>query len=285
MADGDMLSYLGMQIGIQSDGSIMVNQPGYARQLCDMFLSGKHKDVKTPMMLSEIKQDDDDQPMDITEYLKAVGGLNYLAINTRPDLLYALSQVASKCSSPTMKDWRRVIRVLNYVSTTIDLGLRFVPGKIFIHGYVDSSYNQYANGKGSFGYSFFLGKNDAAFYSVSKRMKVQPLSSTEAEYVAFCEACRDADYITRLMEDIGFKCKRAVLLYEDNKSCIDMLKGKSRHTASKHINPKFHYGRDQIQKGIVEVRYIETKRQIADLFTKALGYTKFVPLQKRLLNF
>jgi hypothetical protein len=211
------------------------------------------------MMLSEIKQDDDDQPMDVTEYLKAVGGLNYLAINTRPDLLYTLSQLASKCSSPTMGDWRRVIRVLNYVNVTTDLGLRFVPGKIFVHGYVDSSYNQYENGKGSFGYSFFLGKDDAAFYSVSKRMKVQPLSSTEAEYVAFCEACRDADYITRLMEDIGFKCSRAVLLYEDNKSCIDMLKGKSRHTASKHINSKFHYGRDQIRKGLVEVRYVETK--------------------------
>jgi ribonuclease HI len=176
-----------------------------------------------------------------------------------------------------MEDWRRVIRVLTYVHATIDIGLRFVPGKIFVHGYVDSSYNQYENGKGSFGYGFFLGKGDAAFYSVSKRMKVQPLSSTEAEYVAFCEACRDADYITRLMKDIGFKCKRAIVLYEDNESCIDML-------TSKHINPKFHYGRDQIQKRLVEVRYVETNQQIADLFTKALGYTKFAPLQRKLLN-
>jgi hypothetical protein len=63
-----------------------------------------------------------------------------------------------------------------------------------------------------------------------------------------------------------------------------MLAGKSRHTASKHINPKFHYGRDQIGKGAVEVRYVSTINQIADLFTKALGSTLFAPLQRRLLN-
>ena len=129
-----------------------------------------------------------------------------------------------------------------------------------------------------------LEKGDAAFHSVSKRMKVQPLSSTEAEYVAFCEAFRDADYIRRLLKDIGFPVEGSIVLYEDNKSCIDMLHGKSRHTASKHINPKFHYGRDQISKGLVEVRYVATLHQVADLFTKALGTKIFAPLQKKRLN-
>jgi hypothetical protein len=74
------------------------------------------------------------------------------------------------------------------------------------------------------------------------------------------------------------------MLYEDNQWCIDMLAGKSRHTASKHINPKFHYGRDQIDKGVVAVRYVSTVNQVADLFTKALGSKLFTPLQRRLLN-
>ena len=282
MADGDLLSYLGMQVQVQSDECILVNQPGYAAQLCDMFLPDKRIDVSTPMIASETPQEGDDDPMDITEYLKAVGGLNYLAINTRPDLLYSLSQIASKCAAPTKKDWRRVMRVIMYVHSTRDLGLRFNPGRIYVHGYVDASYNQYDDGKGSYGYCFMLGKCDAAFYSVSKRMKVQPLSSTEAEYVAFCEASRDADYLRRLLKDIGFPVEGPIVLYEDNKSCIDMLHGKSRHTASKHINPKFHYGRDQITKGVVKVKYVDTLHQVADLFTKALGNKVFAPLQKKL---
>ena len=105
MVSGDLLSYLGMQVQVQSDGCILVNQPGYARQLCDLFLLGKRVNVLTPMIATETPQlDDDDDPMDVTEYLRAVGGLNYLAINTRLDLLYSLSQVASKCAAPTKGD-------------------------------------------------------------------------------------------------------------------------------------------------------------------------------------
>ena len=177
-----------------------------------------------------------------------------------------------------------VMRVFQYVSSTMKVGLKFNPGKVFMHGYVDASYNQYGDAKGSYGYCFMLGNNDVAFHSVSKRMRVQPLSSTEAEYVAFCEATRDAVYIRRLMSDIGFKLVNPIVLYEDNKSCIDMLHSKSRHSASKHINPKFHYGRDQIAKGIVEVRYVSTLEQVADLFTKALGNKIFSSLQTNLLN-
>jgi hypothetical protein len=171
-----------------------------------------------------------------------------------------------------------------FVHSSIDVGLRFNPGKVYLHGYVDASYNQYGDGKGSYGYCFMLGKGDAAFYSVSKRMRVQPLSSTEAEYVAFCEASRDAVYLRRLMGDIGFKLGKPIVMYEDNKSCIDMLHSKFRHSASKHINPKFHYGRDQILKGNVEVRYVSTLEQVADMFTKALGNKIFYPLQSKLLN-
>ena len=96
MKDGDLLSYLGMQVQVMSDGSILINQPGYAEQICDMFLTGTRSHVTTPRVTNETSQEGDNEPMDITEYLKAVGGLNYLAINTRPDILYSLSQIASK---------------------------------------------------------------------------------------------------------------------------------------------------------------------------------------------
>ena len=119
--------------------------------------------VMIPMIASESPQEGDDGPMDVTQYLKAVGGLNYLAINTRANLSYSLSQVASKCAAPTRKDWQNVMHVIMYVHSTCDMGLRFVPGKIFVHGYVDASYNQYADGKGSYGYCFILGKDDAVF--------------------------------------------------------------------------------------------------------------------------
>ena len=283
--DGDLLSYLGMQLKIdRSNGNIILSQPGYAKQLCDMHLGTSRPIIQTPMAMTQIPRIDDDQPYDITEYLRAVGGINYLAINTRPDLLYALSSVASACAAPTIGDWRKVMRIMGYISCTMELGLTFIPGPINLHCAVDSSFNIYHDGKCHFGYAFFLCVGDAAFYSVSKRMKVQPLSSTEAEYVAFCEACRDAVYLSNLLESVGFKCNGPIKMYEDNQSCIDMLKGRSRHTASKHINPKFHFGRDMVSQGTVILIHVNTADQIADLFTKPLGRTVFKPLQHKLLN-
>ena len=80
--DGDLLSYLGMQLAIDSaSGNILLSQPGYANQLCDTYL-GDHRPVThTPLALSPSPKEDDDQPYDVTEYLRAVGGINYLAIN------------------------------------------------------------------------------------------------------------------------------------------------------------------------------------------------------------
>jgi hypothetical protein len=283
--DGDLLSYLGMQVSVNRDsGDIKLSQPGYAAQLCDIHLGLKRPTIHTPMSMSLTPKDDDNQPYDITDYLRAVGGINYLAIKTRPDLLYSLSTVASACASPTVGDWRKVMRIIAYIACTIDLGLTFKAGPIDLHCMVDASFNTYHDGKCHYGYAFFLSLGDAAFYSVSKRMKVQPLSSTEAEYVAFCEACRDAAYLGNLLESIGFKCTGSIKMYEDNQSCIDMLNGRSRHTASKHINPKFHFGRDLVSQGVVVPVYVPTEQQTADLFTKALGRTVFEPLRAQLLN-
>jgi hypothetical protein len=284
--DGDLLSYLGMQLSVdRKSGDIHLSQPGYATQLCDIHLgTSERKVIHTPMAMNPTPREGDDTPYDVTEYLRAVGGINYLAINTRPDLLYALSTVASACASPTMGDWKKVMRIIGFIACTLDLGLTFKAGPIELHCAVDSSFNTYHDGKCHYGYAFFLCLGDAAFYSVSKRMKVQPLSSTEAEYVAFCEACRDAVYLMRLLASIGFKCTGPIKMFEDNQSCIDMLNGQSRHTASKHINPKFHFGRDMVTNGTIVPVYIPTGEQTADLFTKALGRTVFEPLQAKLLN-
>ena len=109
-----------------------------------------------------------------------------MEITITPDLLYALSTVSSACASPTHGNPRKVMRIIGYIACTFDIGLTFNTGLIDLHCTADASFNTYHDGKCRYGYAFFLCVGDAAFYFVSKRMKVQPLSSTEAEYVAFC---------------------------------------------------------------------------------------------------
>jgi len=110
------------------------------------------------------------------------------------------------------------------------------------------------------------------------------LSSTEAEYVALCEAVTEVVWLRRLLPSIGFPQLEPTIIYEDNKSAIDMVHNRSRHQASKHINPKYHFTRAKQQKSIVDVVHIPTEEQRADLFTKALPTAQHHKLTDMMLN-
>ena len=103
-----------------------------------------------------------------------------------------------------------------------------------------------------------------------KTIKLTALSSAEAEYVALCEACRDAMWLRRLLSDIGFPQNKPTLIWQDNKSTIDFVRGHRQHQASKHINPKFHYSGEMVAKGEICIEHISTKLMITDILTKAL---------------
>ena len=110
------------------------------------------------------------------------------------------------------------------------------------------------------------------------------LSSTEAEYVALCEATTEVVWLRRLLREIGFPQSEPTIMYEDNKSCIDMVHSRSRHQASKHINPKYHLVRAKQQNKVIEVTYISTLEQLADIFTKPLPITQHQYFTDAILN-
>jgi len=104
-------------------------------------------------------------------------------------------------------------------------------------------------------------------------MKLVTLSSTESEYVATCEDTRDLKYLRYLLESIGFEVEMPNTMYEDNMSCIKMLNSDVlNHGTSKHISPKFNFVREEITNGNIQVVYLPTEEQPADILTKALSF-------------
>jgi hypothetical protein len=284
---GDMLAYLGMQVEVSSNNSVKLSQPGYIDKLLTLvkFHENKLKIAKTPMNNSEhVPRPDDNEPVPTEFYLSLIGALNYLAQFTRPDIMYALSRCAQKCKKPTKKDLRQVVRIFCYIAGTRDYGLSFTHGSVVLWGHADSSHNSYNDAKGHLGYCFSLGEHDGSFYCKSAKIKLTTLSSTESEYVALCEAARDAVWLRRLLRDIGFPQSSPTVMFEVNKSCIDMVHGMSNHKASKHINPKFHFTCDQVRKGKLVIRHKDTEIMVADLLTKPLGKASHDRLSKLMLN-
>jgi len=282
---GDVLGYLGMQV-TRKGQNITVNQPGYVEKI--LKKAGIHPKQRTDLPYTEdwiVDRPNDDA--DKTKYLELVGMINYLAVLTRPDLLYALSKCAQKCSCPNNLDMARVLKIFKYVNATKELGLVFRPDDDFkLRCWVDASHIQYAeDAKSHYGYAFFLGSNDSCFYARSAKMKiVTPGGSTESEYVALYEAATEVVFLRNLLEEIGFPQDGPTPVYEDNTSTIAMAKGGGSFQKQKHILVKYHYSRELVKDKVIEMVHCGTEDMVADILTKPTSKSVLKRLRNLLMR-
>ena len=225
-----------------------------------------------------------DEPVDATWYKGIIGALNYLALMTRPDISYALSVLASKCTSPTVGDIRRVKHLFRYVMSTRHIGLNFKHDSDFqLHVWADASYASRDGARSQSGYCFSLGANNAAFYVKSTKQQLVTLSSTESEYVAMFHSSTEAVFLKRLMEHLDFP-QAPIVVYQDNQSTIHWVQGKENFHRAKHLEVKYHYVRQLLREHVIAVEYLETTEMIADVLTKPLVSDHFQYLACGLLG-
>lgn len=122
----------------------------------------------------------------------------------------------------------------------------------------------------------------AAITWSSKKQSIVALSSTEAEYVAAAACACQVVWIRGILEEFGIKQKEATVIKCDNTSTIKLSKNPVFHGRCKHIGVKYHFLRDLVGKGIVELKHVGTKEQVADIFTKPLHRDIFIKLRNEL---
>ena len=127
---------------------------------------------------------------------------------------------------------------------------------------------------------YFLGGSIVTW--TSQKQKVMAISSCEAEYVAAAAAMCQGVWLSRLLADLTGRSVEKFQLLIDNKSTIALSKNPVHHVRSKHIDIKYHYIRQCIEEGKVEVDHIGTDNQLADILTKALGRVRFVEMWEKL---
>jgi len=141
-------------------------------------------------------------------------------------------------------------------------------------GYSDSDFvGDVEDRKSTSGVGYFLGSRLVTW--ASQKQKIVALSSCEAEYVA--AACQGI-WLNRLVADMLGTRETTVKLLMDNMSAIALSKNPVHHDRSKHIDTKYHFLRECIEEGKVEVDHVGTAEQLADIFTKALGRVRFIEL-------
>lgn len=114
-------------------------------------------------------------------------------------------------------------------------------------------------------------------------MPTVALSSTEAEYMAMSLATSEACWLRFLFKDFNiqneFVC---VKLYEDNQSAIRVSKNPEFHKRLKHVDIKHHFVKEKIKENVINVTYVNTNQQVADILTKPLGKVQFIKLRNSL---
>ena len=215
-------------------------------------------------------------------YRQAIGSLMYLMIGTRPGISYAVGKLAQFCESPKLKHWTAVKRVLRYVSGSRTMGICFDgAAELRALGYCDADWaGDVKDRKSTSGYIFMMG--GSALSWASRKQTVVSTSSCEAEYIAMSTACKEWMWLKRLVSVFTSHTGKSdkMKLFSDSQSGIKLSQNESINRRNKHIDITYHYVRDVVKKGEIELGYIPTGDMIADMLTKPLGKVKLVYLRR-----
>jgi hypothetical protein len=272
---GLMHYFLGMEVW-QTDGEIFLGQGKYCIEILKRFGMEDCKAMSTPMITNWRKVDTSkEKDIDPTLYRQLIGSLMYL-VNTRPDIAFAVNSLSQFMMEPKRVHWTAAKHVLRYLRGTVEYGIRYVRGEgIRLIGYTDADWAGSPTDKRSTsGCCFNLGSGVVSWFS--RKQKSVALSSTEAEYIAASMATCEAIWLRKLLVALFGQRVETTVIHCDNQSCIKLSENPVFHDRSKHIDIRYHFIRDCVQRGVVQLQYIPTEEQVADILTKALGKAKFI---------
>jgi hypothetical protein len=258
---------LGIEVW-QEPGNIFISQSKYAGEILKAFGMTECKAVGTPMEVDlKLSMEDTSPLVEERLYRKLVGSLIFLC-NTRPDISYAVGVLSRFSNKPRENHWNAGMRILRYLKGTQGYGINYSTGKTLI-GFCDSDWAGDVDSRRSVtGYCFTLGSGCISW--ISKKQPTIALSSTEAEYKAACFASCEARWLRWILGDMGMIQEQPTVLHCDNQSCMAIAKNPVFHARTKHIEIQYHFVRELIVSGEIEMVYCPTTENCADIFTKAL---------------
>lgn len=275
-------NFVGVEIQ-KYDKYIFIHQSIYVEKLLNKFNMYNCKPNSIPVdphMKLEKGEGETEQNI---PYREAVGSLMHLATVSRPDISFAVSLVSRFLNCYNETHWNAVKKILKYLKETKDYGLCYTPtsGPNVVIGYSDADYaNDPSSRRSVTGYVFT--KNGAAVTWACQRQQTVALSTTEAEFMAACAATKEAMWVKQLLCDIGEFHQKSVCLNLDNQSAISVIKNINFHKRCKHIDIKYHFIKEKYYAKVIDLNYVCTNEQYADIFTKPLPKIKFNYLRNKI---
>jgi transposase InsO family protein len=274
---GELTFFLGLQIKQTQEGTF-VHQGKYTIDVLKKFDMADAKPISTPIPTSAaLDADEDGESVDQKEYRSMIGSLLYLTA-TRPDIHFAVCLCARFQASPRTSHRQAVKRIMRYLRFTPEFGLWYsASSTLSLCGYSDADFaGCRLDRKSTSGTCQFLGSSLVSWSSRKQSNVAQ--STTEAEYVAAASCCSQLLWMIATLRDFGLSFSHVPLLC-DSTSAISVAKNPVLHSKTKHIDVRYHFLRDHVEKGDIELKHVDTSLQLADILTKPLDQATFARLR------
>ncbi|KAJ9551399.1 hypothetical protein OSB04_015444 [Centaurea solstitialis] len=265
--------FLGLQV-IQKPDGILINQSKYIGDLLKRFHMATSSVAKTPMASGTlIGADPKGKPVDQKTYRAIIGSLLYLTAS-RPDIMFATCFCARFQANPKESHMMAVKRILRYLKGTPNRGLWYPKESGFeLVAFSDADHGGcQLDRKSTSGHVQFLG--DKLVSWGSKKQHCVSTSTAEAKYVAAASCCSQVLWMRTQLRDYGYNFNH-IPIYCDSKSAIAITCNPVQHTRTKHIDIRYHFIKDHVERGTIELYFVNTEYQLADLFTKPLDEKRF----------
>jgi hypothetical protein len=184
--------------------------------------------------------------------------------------------------SPSEEHWTTAKRVLRYIAGTLNYGIQFYKASSSqIHAFSDSNWaGNSSDRRSTSGYCVYLGKNLISW--CTKKQPTVSRSSTEAEYRSLALCSQEVMWLEHLLKELGVFPKQKSILWCDNIGATFLASNPQFHARTKYIEIDYHFVRERVQSNQLQVKFVCSKDQIADCFTKPLPLPHFEFLRAKL---
>ena len=285
---GSIAHYLEMEVS-RDDDTITVTQTVYINQLLETHQMSNCNPVSTPMVeglcLAPANDDFIPNPKDVSAYKRFTGSVQWLACQTRPDILQTVSKLSHHNMKPTDQCWSAVSHLLRYLKGTRTRRIHYGNGDLTLFGYSKSSWaDDLYSRRSTAGYIFIL--NNGPISWSSRKQATVSTSTCEAEYIAQAETACEAVWIQGLLGELGIletvieegypkTISPPTTIFADNQGAVKLTENPEYHRKTKHIPIKYHKTRELVAEGTVHFEWIPTHEMVADGLTTPLGSSKF----------
>jgi len=244
-----------------------VSQESYIEEILGELEMHEAEIKSSPEWTPADKYNSNPLSKDMAKIYRSVNGkLIWISRATRHDITFNAHRLSKQLREPRQVDWLNMKKIVRYLSGTRTRGIE-LGGDLKLEGYCDANWITPGDPKSRSisGYIFML------MGPVSWKTEMQTIiaeSTQEAEYVALNTAGKEAVSLIELLHYLGYDQNLTIMC--DNKAAIAMVKNTVWHGRTKHIRVKGHWIRQEYENKTFDVRYINTKEQLADFLTKPL---------------